>query len=943
MWKNLLSGKKKLVKKVEFLEVNSVAENSDDSFDGSSGDGSDTCGLYVVNGRPESEKEESLEFQSSKTALKQKIDVDLRITSLPRIRWQEKYEFLLSLVSDPRFLVKDALKAEQAKLTLKSQAFLLEKSIVTDAFSKCKSDNEESQPVLRSQLRKLNEHLTILECRLEVLRSVQQVLPLDLLINDNVTYGEQDSLEIQSELKREELESLLRIEKLAHRATRRDLEWLKKQYDQLRHDFELKFSGEAKTTDVTAKEDEVSSTTRAPNHKEHPHLAQLNILQALKNSGQLEDILLPNPLAAGIGDQKKESDLIENLKEKEYQIIELQQQICDMEKNAQEKLQKEMDNLSSKLRYFEVENTELRSQIEILKDQSHSRTQSVNSDTSVDSTRVEPIGSDLIETQPIVIIEATRKEEVIDIEEDPKINRRRTYKISNVENPEVKQLRNLLNDMQQKEIEYLERIRILEKNLKNESEASERMLRRQIISLERKLQDTESSLDSSKKESFRSIGELNDLKSDFDMLRTENKKLRSEVDNLRQFEREHQNCNKTIQHLEKETRVTAELNKVMYEDLNRERVLRKKYYNIVEEMKGKIRVFCRIRPMTSREKLHSTSPIAEILDAYSLRVDTKSGFKEYQFDQVYGPDATQEDVFKDVNTLVQSAYDGYNVCICAYGQTGSGKTFTIIGEDSCPGIAPRTFEKIFELANDYAEQFSTDVSMYMVELHNDRLVDLLKHESGNEEKLEIKKDKKGIVWIQGCTQITVYDSSALLGYFMRGTENRKTASTLMNEKSSRSHLVVGIAIECTNRLHGTKTKGKISLLDLAGSERVSKSGVSSNSLKEATFINKSLSALGDVISALTTDQEFIPYRNSKLTMLLQDSFGGNAKTLMFVNVSPAIYNLEETLNSLTYASRAKQITNTASRLAESKEIVKLKAIISKLRRGEPVDCRDSIS
>ncbi|KAK2721413.1 hypothetical protein QYM36_003635 [Artemia franciscana] len=137
MWKNLLSGKKKLVKKVEFLEVNSVAENSDDSFDGSSGDGSDTCGLYVVNGRPESEKEESLEFQSSKTALKQKIDVDLRITSLPRIRWQEKYEFLLSLVSDPRFLVKDALKAEQAKLTLKSQAFLLEKSIVTDAFSKC--------------------------------------------------------------------------------------------------------------------------------------------------------------------------------------------------------------------------------------------------------------------------------------------------------------------------------------------------------------------------------------------------------------------------------------------------------------------------------------------------------------------------------------------------------------------------------------------------------------------------------------------------------------------------------------------------------------------------------------------------------------------------------------------------------------------------------------
>ena len=163
------------------------------------------------------------------------------------------------------------------------------------------------------------------------------------------------------------------------------------------------------------------------------------------------------------------------------------------------------------------------------------------------------------------------------------------------------------------------------------------------------------------------------------------------------------------------------------------------------------------------------------------------------------------------------------------------------------------------------------------------------------------------------------------------------ASTNMNAESSRSHLVIGIIIESINKTNGNVLKGKLSLVDLAGSERVAKTGATAEQLKEANSINKSLSALGDVISALSTEQSFIPYRNNKLTQLMQDSLGGNAKTLMFVNISPADYNADETVISLTYASRVKLITNDASKNADNKEIARLKGVIAKLKMGEKVE------
>ncbi|PVD19886.1 hypothetical protein C0Q70_20379 [Pomacea canaliculata] len=427
----------------------------------------------------------------------------------------------------------------------------------------------------------------------------------------------------------------------------------------------------------------------------------------------------------------------------------------------------------------------------------------------------------------------------------------------------------------------------------------------------------------------------------------ENKEMEAELEKLREelamlgvAAKEGAEAASRVKFLEAEVKQLIEENRVLTENYNSERVLRKKYYNMVEDMKGKIRVYCRARPLSSSEKERGNHSIVKSPDEYTIQIASQRGLKEFQFDQIFMEDVTQERVFEDTHNLIQSAVDGYNVCIFAYGQTGSGKTFTMIGDrdQNFPGVAPRAFKGIFELAQENKAKFDMSVSAYMLELYNDKLIDLFaKPGSYEEDKLEIKKDKKGMVFIQGAAIKAASNAKELLSLFEEGSKNRHTASTKMNSESSRSHLVIGIVMESTNKATGTITKGKLSLVDLAGSERVGKTGATAEQLKEAMSINKSLSALGDVISALSSEQSFIPYRNSKLTMLMQDSLGGNAKTLMFVNVSPADYNMDETVTSLTYASRVKLITNDASKNADNKEIARLKSLIAKLKAGEKVE------
>ncbi|KAJ0067567.1 hypothetical protein NL108_008570 [Boleophthalmus pectinirostris] len=354
--------------------------------------------------------------------------------------------------------------------------------------------------------------------------------------------------------------------------------------------------------------------------------------------------------------------------------------------------------------------------------------------------------------------------------------------------------------------------------------------------------------------------------------------------------------------LQDEMKLMKEEKKKLIENYTSERTLRKKYYNTVEDLKGKIRVFCRIRPVNQTEAAQGSAAVVEKIDDYSVNVETPRGPREFQFDQVFSAEATQEDLFQDAGRLIQSAIDGYNVCIFAYGQTGSGKTYTMVGdkERKNPGIMPRSFNAIFDIIQENNTKFNFKVSAYMLELYNDRLQDLFVSASGEAQskRVEIKRNRKGVVFAQGAETKEASSAQQLCALFQQACANRHIAETKMNVESSRSHLIVGIKVESKNLTNGSISTGKLSLVDLAGSERAAKTGAKDHKLKEANSINKSLSALGDVISALSSELPHVPYRNSKLTQIMQDSLGGNAKTLMIVNISPSEYNLDETLTSL---------------------------------------------
>jgi len=196
--------------------------------------------------------------------------------------------------------------------------------------------------------------------------------------------------------------------------------------------------------------------------------------------------------------------------------------------------------------------------------------------------------------------------------------------------------------------------------------------------------------------------------------------------------------------------------------------------------------------------------------------------------------------------------------------------------------------------------------------------------------LEIKESATGMVVIQGVTEIEIEGVQQAEDIFEEGLSHRKTRKTAMNEASSRSHLIFSLIIDSINTNTSVRTIGKLSFVDLAGSEKSSKTGVDKQGQEEANAINMSLSALGNVIAALSEGAKFIPYRNHVLTKVMKDSLGGTAKTLMFVNCSPSVYNEAETKNSLDYAQRVKKIKNNVNKNVETKESLKLKATISLL-------------
>eukprot|EP00466_Bigelowiella_natans_P005311 jgi/Bigna1/48938/estExt_Genewise1.C_360012 len=353
-------------------------------------------------------------------------------------------------------------------------------------------------------------------------------------------------------------------------------------------------------------------------------------------------------------------------------------------------------------------------------------------------------------------------------------------------------------------------------------------------------------------------------------------------------------------------------------------------------MKGKIRVYCRIRPLSGSEKKRKDSISATPSDKYTISVVKDTGEKTFSYDEVYGPSSTQQQVYANTSHLIQSAYDGYNVCIFAYGQTGTGKTYTMYGSDENPGVAPRAIQSLYKLVEKGRQTGKVEVSCYMVELYKAKLQDLLCDEKNRgKNKLKVTKDRRGIVEVRTADMIIIL----IIIIIITMASSSQVSSTLMNAGSSRSHLILSVLIKKQGK-KGKATFGKLSLVDLAGCERASKTGATAEQMKEAQSINQSLSALGNVIAALSSGSKHVPYRSHVLTNLMSDSLGGNAKTLMFVNVSPSGYNTDETINALNYATRVKMVKNSADKNSESnskaleerdEEIARLKAEIKALK------------
>ncbi|KAF0756304.1 osmotic avoidance abnormal protein 3 isoform X2 [Aphis craccivora] len=334
-----------------------------------------------------------------------------------------------------------------------------------------------------------------------------------------------------------------------------------------------------------------------------------------------------------------------------------------------------------------------------------------------------------------------------------------------------------------------------------------------------------------------------------------------------------------------------------------------------------VKVIARCRPMNTRERALNSKNVV-FIDSEKCTcsivnpTDGSAPPKTFTFDGVYGPDSNTEQIYNDIAyPFVEGILEGYNCTVFAYGQTGCGKSFSMQGVDSPPnqrGIIPRAFEHVFE-AISVTDDVKFLVLASYIEIYNEEVRDLLSTDT--KRRLELKENPERGVYVHELSHHAVHDVIECQKLMEQGWRNRATGATMMNADSSRSHSIFTISVEMMSTSQNEDDiksikRGKLSLVDLAGSERQAKTGASGDRLREATKINLSLSALGNVISALVDGKaKHIPYRDSKLTRLLQDSLGGNTKTLMVACLSPADNNYDETLSTLRYANRAKNIYN----------------------------------
>lgn len=354
-------------------------------------------------------------------------------------------------------------------------------------------------------------------------------------------------------------------------------------------------------------------------------------------------------------------------------------------------------------------------------------------------------------------------------------------------------------------------------------------------------------------------------------------------------------------------------------------IQRRKMHNLIQELRGNVRVYARVRPFLPDDGVPPGSQpciqvkgdgvgcIIQKRDSAGVAVKTDT----FAYDKVFPPSAGQESVFQEVSEFVQSALDGYNVCLFSYGQTGSGKTHTMTGSGAGPmrGIIPRAMEQVGRYKTALEEQgWVYEMQVSFLEIYNEQIRDLLRDRAPGgqpgdyDAKHEIKRDHRGVTTVTDLTMRKVDPTNPLEmeSVLETAARHRSVGSTAMNAVSSRSHSVFTLYLHATNTGTRSALNGTLHLVDLAGSERLERSGVSGERLKETVSINKTLSSLADVFSALASKASHVPFRNSKLTYLLQPALSGDGKTLMLVNLSPTDDSHAESICSLRFAAQVNQ-------------------------------------
>lgn len=347
---------------------------------------------------------------------------------------------------------------------------------------------------------------------------------------------------------------------------------------------------------------------------------------------------------------------------------------------------------------------------------------------------------------------------------------------------------------------------------------------------------------------------------------------------------------------------------------------RRRLHNALQDLKGQLRVSCRIRPLSEEEKAQKGElgePALRPLDSSRVELLSRDGPAQvFEFDSVFRPDVPQqvvEEIFEDCRDLVQSAVDGHNVTVMTYGQTGAGKTYTLFGNKDQQGLVQYMIREVFARLADQEddEECTVSVSGSALELYNNHFIDLLRpvDRTGRQSPgVKVCVDAQGFVEVDGLVQDVAQTGDDLLEILQKGLAQRVVAEHALNADSSRSHMIFTVRLQTEGGSKKASTR-KLTFCDLGGCERIKRTQVAGELQKEAIEINKSLSALSGVIEAVAGRRRHVPYRDHKLTRLLQDAVGGSAKVLMYVCCSPARSNIDETAAALKLASRAAKVVN----------------------------------